>query len=100
MAMKKNVHYNHLSDFMQKKVSASADNTKYTIGGGEVQEGTPDIKYSQIVFIKDAQKIWTHGQIYEAQGGVKKVYLTQTEYDKLVADGEVDSSVEYNIYEE
>lgn len=99
--MKKNIHFNHLSDFVQKKVSASADNTKYTIGGtGEVLDGTPEVMYSQIVFIKDAQKIWTHAQFYEAQGGVKKVYLTQSEYDKLVTDGEIDSSVEYNIYEE
>lgn len=30
----------------------------------------------------------------------KTVYLTQDEYDALVAEGTVQSDVEYNIYEE
>lgn len=64
--MKKLIHFNHASDFKKKKVSASASNKTYTIGGeGEVFVGAPDILYSQIVFIKDTHQICTHGELYD-----------------------------------
>lgn len=64
--MKKLIHFNHYSDFSKKKVSASADNTTYRYGcEGDVYNGTPDIKYSQIVFVKDTHQICTHGELYD-----------------------------------
>lgn len=64
--MKKLIHFNHYSDFSKKKVSASADNTTYRYGcEGDIYNGTPDIKYSQIVFVKDTHQICTHGELYD-----------------------------------
>lgn len=58
-------HYESYNTFNAKKLSAQADNTKYTVGmEGSVTSGTPDINWQCIVFIKDTQQIWTHGKLY------------------------------------
>lgn len=67
MAIKKKlIHFNFSSVFNAKKLSANDKNTNYTVGpeSTEVLEGSPDILYQSIVFIKDIGKIWTHGKIY------------------------------------
>lgn len=58
-------HYENYNTFNAKKLSAQADNTKYTVGiEGSVTSGTPDINWQCIVFIKDTKQIWTHGRLY------------------------------------
>ena len=38
------------------------ENTKYTLGiNGEIQNGSPDILYQSIIYIKDTKQQWTHG---------------------------------------
>ncbi len=49
---KKLIHFNKREDFDKKSKATSASDT------------TVDILYSSIVFIKDTQEIWTHGQFY------------------------------------
>ena len=63
---KKLIHFNNFSNFNSKKLSANVENTKYTIGiEGSIQNGEPEILYQSIVYIKDVQQQWTHGQIYD-----------------------------------
>lgn len=62
---KKLIHFKTFENFNSHKLSANEENTKYTLGiDGEVLNGTPDILYQSIVWIKDVQKQWTHGQLY------------------------------------
>lgn len=70
MIEKKFIHFAHYTSIADKKFSAGKDNTTYTIGGvdGEVFEGTPDISYQSIVFIRDRKYIITHGKLYNASG--------------------------------
>jgi hypothetical protein len=56
--------------FSALKVAYNETDTQYQIGGlGSVINGVPDIKWQSIAFIKDVQKIWTHGQLYDCSGG-------------------------------
>lgn len=60
------IHCASFSIFNSKKISANKDNTEYTYGvtGGISFQGTPDVKWQSIVYIKDTQQQWTHGQLY------------------------------------
>lgn len=71
MAIKKKlIHFKNYSDFNSKKLSANEANTKYTQGvGGAIQDGSPDILYQSICWIKDTKQQWTHGQLYDLSGG-------------------------------
>ena len=63
---KKLIHFKNFEKFNSLKLSANEENTKYTLGvNGEVQDGTPDILYQSVVWIKDTQQQWTHGQMYD-----------------------------------
>ena len=65
----KHHHYDQLETFLEKKFSASPDDTSYTYGGkGKVYPGEPDISWRSIVYVKDAGLICTHGRIYDASG--------------------------------
>ena len=71
MAIKKKlIHFKNYSDFNSKKLSANEANTQYTVGvGGAIQNGSPDILYQSICWIKDTKQQWTHGQLYDLSGG-------------------------------
>lgn len=63
---KKLIHFKKFSDFNSKKLSANEANTQYTVGvGGTIQNGTPDVLYQSICWIKDTKQQWTHGQLYD-----------------------------------
>lgn len=65
---KKLIHFETFENFNSQKLSANKENTKYTLGiDGEIFNGTPDILYQSIVWIKDAQIQWTHGQLYDGK---------------------------------
>ena len=38
--------------------------------------------------------------VLRSEVGKAPIYLTQQEYDALVASGQIDDEIEYNIYEE
>lgn len=62
---KKLIHFKKFSDFNLKKLSANEQNTQYTLGvDGAVTNGAPEILYQSICWIKDEQKMWTHGTMY------------------------------------
>ena len=62
---KKLIHFKNFEKFNSLKLSANEENTKYTLGiNGEVRDGSPDILYQSVVWIKDIQKQWTHSQMY------------------------------------
>lgn len=86
MINKKFHHYEKLETFLEKKFSASPDDTTYTYGGsGKIYEGVPDISWKSIVFIKDVGFIGTHGTLYDASGESNRlknpVYINGTEFD-------------------
>lgn len=59
------IHVENFEQFNTMKLSANAENTKYTIGLSEdVINGVPDVLYQSICWIKDIKKQWTHGQLY------------------------------------
>lgn len=63
---KKLLHFKKFSDFNSKKLSANEANTQYTVGvSGAIQNGTPDVLYQSICWIKDTKQQWTHGQLYD-----------------------------------
>lgn len=64
-------HSNTYANANKTKLSADKDNKSYTIGfNGSVTNGTPDIKWQQILFIKDTKQIWTHGQLYNCASNI------------------------------
>lgn len=72
---KKLLHFKKFSDFNSKKLSANENNTQYTLGvDGAVTDGSPDVLYQSICWIKDTQQQWTHGRLYDCSG-VKDVYV-------------------------
>ena len=50
--------------FNKKKVSNNEEDTAYTINNSDATNGTPEILWEQIVFVKDKNIIWTHGGWY------------------------------------
>ena len=96
---KKLIHFKNFSDFNSKKLSANENNTQYTVGiNGAVTNGSPDILYQSICYIKDTKQQWIHGQLYD--GSVSQAQLnhtinskvfigTRTEYDIAYAAGSV-----------
>lgn len=65
MSKIKRIHVNDITTLATKKLSANAENTAYTVGlDGEVVNGTPDVLFQWIVFIKSTMQIWTHGVLY------------------------------------
>lgn len=63
--IKNKIHVADIATLANKKMSANETNTSYTLGlSGEVTNGTPDVLYQQVVFIKSTRQIWTHGVLY------------------------------------
>lgn len=63
--IKNKIHVADIATLANKKMSANDTNTSYTLGlSGEVTNGTPDVLYQQVVFIKSTGQIWTHGHLY------------------------------------
>ena len=76
---KKLIHFNTFENFNSKKLSANIENTKYTLGvDGEIQNGSPDILYQSIVYIKDTKQQWTHGQLYVSDANIQAVDTSET----------------------
>lgn len=61
------IHFNTFDDLKSYKLSYNLDDTKYYYCSdiNTIYNGTPDIKYQKIVYIKDTKQIWTHGQFYD-----------------------------------
>lgn len=65
MALPKTHHIETLSEFNSLKFSYDSTNTHYFTGGtSTVVEGTPDILYTDIAYIKPLSCIYTHAKIY------------------------------------
>lgn len=65
MALPKAHHIETLSEFNSLKFSYDSTNTHYFTGGtSTVVEGTPDILYTDIAYIKPLSAIYTHAKIY------------------------------------
>ena len=68
---RKFIHFNHLENFNR-----------------QLEENPGSILDSQIVFIKDARKIWTHGTFYTLDERI-----TEDIYSKLQALAEINAGV-------
>ena len=67
---------------MSQKISHDSDNSTYTVGlSGDVFEGTPDIFWETICFIKETKEIWAGGQLYNCIEPM--VILSREEYANL-----------------
>lgn len=65
MPLPKAHHIESLSEFNSLKFSYDSTNTHYFTGGtSTVVEGTPDILYTDIAYIKPLSCIYTHAKIY------------------------------------
>ena len=77
---KKSIHFKNFSDFNSKKLSANENNTQYTLGiEGAVTNGSPDILYQSICYIKDTKQQWTHGQLYDGSKSDTSNFATKDE---------------------
>lgn len=96
MAIKKKlIHFESFSNFNSQKLSANKNNTAYTIGvNGTVTQGEPNVLFGSICFIKDTQKIWTHGKLYDCASADLSDYLTSEEISSLYLT-KVDASQTY-----
>lgn len=65
MALPKAHHIETLNEFNSLKFSYDSTNTHYFTGGTDtIVEGTPDILYTDIAYIKPLSCIYTHAKIY------------------------------------
>ena len=95
---KKLIHFKTFENFNSQKLSANEENTKYTLGiNGEVLNGTPDILYQSIVWIKDVQKQWTHGQLYGGKAFSGLVEITYEELKELRDNSQLVPGQQYRI---
>lgn len=83
---KKLIHFDLFSDFSSKKLSANKENTKYTLGvDGAEKSGSPDILWHSICWIKDKQKMWTHGRLYDCSSIEEALALLESNKSKTGA---------------
>ena len=79
-------HISTLSVFNQTKFSADSTDSSYFLGSDQTQifQGTPDVKYNDLCYIKCSNLQYTHGHLYgSTEVGEAHVSLTQEEYDAL-----------------
>lgn len=79
-------HISTLSTFNQTKFSADSTDSSYFLGSDQTQifQGTPDVKYNDLCYIKCSNLQYTHGHLYgSTEVGEAHVSLTQEEYDAL-----------------
>ena len=95
--MKRFHHFESLETAMSTKFSCNADNNKYIVGGGLVNNteisDVPEVDWQCIVYVKDAGLMWTHGQWY--CGGMITVKYDQLVYMKT--NGALISGAQYRI---
>ena len=80
-------HISTLSVFNQTKFSADSTDSSYFLGSDQTQifQGTPDVKYNDLCYIKCSNLQYTHGHLYgSTEVGEAHVSLTQEEYDALL----------------
>lgn len=93
---KKLIHFKNFSDFNSKKLSANENNTQYTLGiEGTVTNGSPDILYQSICYIKDTKQQWTHGQLYDGTNLNEAGFLAGEETSDQLDDVETNTYVKY-----
>lgn len=93
---KKLIHFKNFSDFNSKKLSANENNTQYTLGiDGAVTNGSPDILYQSICYIKDTKQQWTHGQLYDGTNLNEAGFLAGEETSDQLDDVETNTYVKY-----
>lgn len=79
-------HISTLATFNQTKFSADSTDSSYFLGSDQTQifQGTPDVKYNDLCYIKCSNLQYTHGHLYgSTEVGEAHVSLTQEEYDTL-----------------
>lgn len=93
MAIQKRfIHFKKFSDFNSRKLSANEANTQYTVGvGGEIQNGSPDVLYQSIVWIKDTKQQWTHGQLYSGEDFGERPFVNEAEFSFRATAGKQNS---------
>lgn len=82
-------HFDTLVQFCTKKRSANSEDTQSAIGlinSPTFSNEVPEIKWNSIVFIKDAKKIWTHGEFYDCNSFG---YVTSDQLDNYVTFNDV-----------
>lgn len=97
MAIKKKlIHFNSFASFISKKLSANKENTKYIDPSTfEQVDGSPDILFQSICYIKDIKQIWTHGEYFG--NGVGCVNVTESKLRTMISNKALVPGMEYRI---
>ena len=97
MAIKKKlIHFNSFDSFISKKLSANKENTKYIDPSTfEQVDGSPDILFQSICYIKDIKQIWTHGEYFG--NGVGCVSVTESKLRTMISNSVLVPGMEYRI---
>ena len=92
------------SVFNTKKISTSASNTAYMIGGtGNQVIGDPEILWENICFIDDEKIIWTHGQFYASTAELTNLInnkADKSELNSYVSKAELSAQSYLTVYNE
>jgi len=98
MIQKENLFFKTMESFVKHKVSADVKNSTYRQGSleGIPSEGEPDVMWQSVVFIKQTQQIWTHGEFFGPNACMKVRVLTQEEWDLLTNNDTDYSQLEPN----
>lgn len=96
MALPKAHHIETISDFNSLKFSYDSTNTHYFTGGtSTVVEGTPDVLYTDIAYIKPLSAIYTHAKLYPCP--VLEYDVTPTASSgNLMTSGNIKSALDNN----
>lgn len=87
--MIRHIHITSASDFEATKFAYNSDNSMYFTGSSStVAIGIPDINYEDIVFIKSASCIYTHGKLYPCPdiSTLESLSHTQNTDNKILDD--------------
>lgn len=96
MALPKVHHIETLSEFNSLKFSYDSTNTHYFTGGtSTVVEGTPDILYTDIAYIKPLSCIYTHAKIYPCPV-LEYDNAPTANSDNLMTSGNIKSALDNN----
>jgi len=82
-------HINTVSTFNNTKFSADSTDSTYYLGDSTttILQGTPDVLYTDIAFIKPTGQIITHGRVYSCNELTFDTEPTEGSQNPVTSDG-------------
>jgi hypothetical protein len=86
--MVRHIHIDSLQEYISTKFAQNSDNSLYFTGGSsEILIGTPDVRYTDIAFIKPTGQIITHGRVYSCNELTFDTEPTEGSQNPVTSDG-------------